>query len=206
MSFFKFPIWTPHLPQPVPALPHMTISMWSAFPETTVYTEFIRKGKERNGGQGPVWSTHPPLTISALTPSVSTPLASFLLSDWGRQVPPHSLCTGCSHCLECSSPRYLHGSRLTSLKPFSNATFSVRLPGPLFNTVTSFPAHSNTPDILPATSLFILLIIWHLSPSTTLLNLLNYYVPCLLCVSFYQHISSTETGIFVLFPDLFQAL
>ena len=175
---------------------------------------------------------------------------------------PDSFCTDCSHCLECPSPRYLHGSPLTSLEPFSNATFSMGLLGPatmptptlliqtpllvyLFFKPTSVflckdfiylflergegrekerkrnihvwlpfahpllgtwpalqacaPTGNPTRDPLVhrlalnplnhtrQDSLFLLFTSWHFSPGTTLFNLLNYYVPCLLSVVTYQH-------------------
>lgn len=105
------------------------------------------------------------------------------------------------HSVWMPFPRYLQGSPPTSLKTVSKATFWTGLTvATLFNTQTSHPAHSHTPDALSTTCLFFLFINWHLSLSTILLNLLHYYVPCLL------YVSSTKTWIFVLFPDLPQAL
>lgn len=127
----------------------------------------------------------PPLIIPSLTqPQLHWPPSCSLIMV-GR-----SHLTACSRCLECSSPRCLHGTPLTSLKPFSNATFSGGLLGALY---VILHAHSHTPDTLPTSSLFFLFINWHLSPSTTLLSLLN-YVPCLLSVSSYRRVRSTKTG------------
>lgn len=130
-----------------PVLLCIVISVWSAFLETAVYSDFVRKDKKRKEGQV---SPNYPLTHSA-----TTQLASLLFLDNGRQpptphpTPAHSLVTG-QGCLECSSPRYLHGSPLTFLKTFSKATFSMSLTGTtLFNTITSHHAHSHTPDTIP---------------------------------------------------------
>lgn len=171
MSLFKFPFWTPHLPLPGPSPALHDYQHGVCFPETTVCSDFLRKGKNRNEGQGPMWlilpTPQPPAPYHCLSYSATTSLVSFLFLDHGRQVPPHNLCTGCSRCLECSSPRCLHSSPLTSLKPFlkchllSGATEST-----LFNTVTAImPTPTNLIHFPPTLYFFYLSTgIYHLLP------------------------------------------
>lgn len=122
----------------VPPLLCMTVSACGLLFQKPLSTMTLSEShKKRIGEQGPLWSL--PSTswaLSPLTHSAAVPLASMLFPDpdrdpypdRARQVPLHGLCTGLPLCLKHSSPRYLHGSPLTSLKPVSNATFSVRLP------------------------------------------------------------------------------
>lgn len=113
----------------------MIISMWSALAETTLYSDFVRKGKKRKYGQRPY--------VISLCPH---PLACMPFLNYAGQVPGRSLCIGCYLYLECFSSRYLHSSLITSLKPFSGAAFSVRPTWTsLFNTVVS---HHATPTLM----------------------------------------------------------
>lgn len=118
----------------------------------------------------------PPLIIPSLTQLQLHWPPSCSLIMVGR-----SHLTACSCCLEYPSPSCLHGIPLTSLKPFSNATFSGG--GYWKNSMyscNSLHAHSHKPDTLRTSYIFFYLStgIYYLLP-LFLVYLIMFLVYCL---------------------------
>lgn len=149
-----------------PALLYVIISMWFAFPETTLYSDFVRKGKKRNGEQGTTWCTPPPLSLS--------PSFTWLQLHW----PPRCSLTRVGRFDHTALAQVVLSAQ-NALPPgvcvihlllpwkLSNATFWTRLNvTTLFNTVTSLHAHSHTPETFPLPLYFFYLSVgtYHLLP------------------------------------------
>lgn len=107
-------------------------------------------------------------------------------SSW-LTAPPHHLCTGCSLCLEHSSPRYLQGFLLHHFNNFAQmSSFSVAN-HPSTPSKTAIPSRASADPLLFAPPYFSLC----LSPSNTQFA----YLLCSLSVSLLSHVCFSRVGI-----------